>query len=233
MVFGGYLFLSMPSTTHGFNAMAGIFNILVKKVHEPEWRIGYNFTLGCAAAFEVKGEDKLKAAITKSLQVWLQPLRDRYPNKVFTDDFIFVRMPDVEACHDDRKQWEQVDVGITFACGVGDTGVLVSGTSTPYVCMAEGTDINDNSFLYILAHELGHAFGLGDTYARGAWVSTGGLTVTEGKQPSSTMSGLPGPLDRVNTLTSWRMTRTVSFGSTSTIMKTTLKMIVSSVITFL
>ena len=119
MVFGGYLFFNMPSTTHGFNAMAGIFNILVKKVHEPEWRIGYNFTLGCAAAFELKGEDKLKAAITESLQVWLQPLRERYPNKVFTDNFIFVRMPDTKACHDDWKQWEQVDVGITFTCEVG------------------------------------------------------------------------------------------------------------------
>ena len=106
VVFSGYVFLSMPSTTHGFIAMVGTFNILVKKVHKPQWRIGYNFTLGCAAAFELKGEDKLKAEVTKSLQVWLQPLRERYPNKTFTDDFIFVRMPDVKKCFDDPEQRE-------------------------------------------------------------------------------------------------------------------------------
>ena len=33
VVFGGYFFFSMPSTTQGFIVMAGIYNILVKKVH--------------------------------------------------------------------------------------------------------------------------------------------------------------------------------------------------------
>ena len=198
VVFGGYLFWSIPSTTQGFIALVGIYDILVKKVHEPKWRIGYNFTLGCAAAFELQGEDKLKAAITESLQVWLQPLRERYPNKVFTDDFIFVRMPDIKACFDDRKQRQQVDLRITFGCKVGvrETGVLTSGFSSPDVCMVEGTDINDQFYLYTLAHELGHAFGLGDTYIRGTYPSTGGLAATLGKQPSSIMAGLPGLLKR-------------------------------------
>ena len=82
--------------------MAGIFNILVKKVHEPQWRIGYNFVFGCAGAFKPK-EKELKAAITKSLRVWLQPLRELYPDKVFTDDFLFVPAAGYEGVFDNRE----------------------------------------------------------------------------------------------------------------------------------
>ena len=195
MVFSGYVFLSMPSTTHGFIVAAGTFNILVQKVHEPQWRIGYNFRLGCAAAFELKGEDKLKAEVIKSLQVWLQPLREWYPNKTFTDDFIFVRMPDVKECFDRREQREQVDVRITFDCKLGVTGVLLSGVVAPDVCMRMATDI-DTRFLAALHHELGHAFGLEDTYVLGTQPSTGGLATTIGKQPSSIMAALVGVAQR-------------------------------------
>ena len=47
-------------------------------------------------------------------------------------------------------------------------------------------------FLDVLAHELGHAFGMYDTYTRGVMVSTGGLAGTEGQQPSSIMAAMPG-----------------------------------------
>ena len=195
VVFGGYLFLSIPSTTQGFSALVGTHNILVKEVHEPQWRIGYNFKLGCAAAFELQGEDKLKAAITESLQVWLQPLRERYPNKVFTDDFIFVRLPDVAKCLEHLEIYEQMDLVITFECQRAISRAVIAGRITPRICMRQGSDINDRHFINTLAHELGHTFGLDDTYARGP-VSTGGLTVTEGKQPSSIMAGLPGAAQR-------------------------------------
>ena len=189
VVFGGYFFFSMPSTTQGFITSAGIANILVKKVHEPQWRIGYNFLFGCAGAFK---EKELEAAMTKSLRVWLQPLRELYPDKVFTDDFLFVRLPDMKACYDNREARRQVDIRITFSCKVAASGALVAGgVYAPEVCMRKGTAIN-RLFLFSLAHELGHAFGMKDTYARGILVSTGGLTLTEGKQPSSIMAGLPG-----------------------------------------
>ena len=57
--------------------------------------------------------------------------------------------------------------------------------------MQSGTDINIR-FLHALNHELGHAFGLKDTYVRGTQSSTGGLAFTVGKQPSSIMSALFG-----------------------------------------
>ena len=41
---------------------------------------------------------------------------------------------------------------------------------------------------FFLVHELGHAFGLGDTYVRDRLPSTGGLAHTMGKQPASVMS---------------------------------------------
>ena len=180
-----------PPTKDKFIAFAGIYNILVKKVHAPQWRIGYNFLFGCDAAFKPK-ENELKAEVIKSLRVWLQPLREQYPNKVFTDDFLFVRQPDMKACFDNREARQQVDMRITFGCRVGSTGVLVSGVVAPDVCMVEGTDINNRSFLTILNHELGHAFGLDDTYIHGNRPSTGGLSRTRGKQPSSIMADLPG-----------------------------------------
>ena len=188
VVFSGYFFFSIPSTTQGFIVDAGIANILVKKVHEPQWRIGYNFLFGCAGAFK---EKELEAAMTKSLRVWLQPLRELYPDKVFTDDFLFVRQPDMKACFDNIEALRQVDTRITFTCKVAASGAMVSGVDAPDVCMEAGTAINGR-FFYSLAHELGHAFGMYDTYTRGILVSTGGLDRTEGKQPSSIMAGLLG-----------------------------------------
>jgi hypothetical protein len=180
VVFSGYFFFSTHSTTQGFIVMAGIFNILVKKVHEPQWRIGYNFVFGCAGAFKPK-EKELKAAMTKSLRVWLQPLRELYPDKVFTDDFLFVRQPDMKACWDNREARRQVDTRITFTCQVAaSSSALISGVVAPDVCMREGTAIN-GVFLYSLAHELGHAFGMDDTYTRGVLVSTGGLALVKPK----------------------------------------------------
>ena len=51
----------------------------------------------------------------------------------------------------------------------------------------------DSPFIYALVHEVGHTFGLADTYASPGdpkFDSTGGLAATSGKQPSSLMSHL-------------------------------------------
>ena len=188
VVFGGYLFLSMPSTTNGFIVYVHPnTNRLIDKIDEPQWRIGYNFIHGCAEQFRHK-EDKLKEAMTKSLRVWIEPLRKLSPDKVFTDDFIFVRMPDVDECFANRDARRQVDVRITFDCIVNNSLAVAASDLPPDVCMRNGTDIN-RVFIYILVHELGHAFGMADTYARDGHVSTGGIAITEGKQPASIMSG--------------------------------------------
>ena len=51
--------------------------------------------------------------------------------------------------------------------------------------MREGTKVTPN-MLYTLVHELGHAFGLADTYQRPGFMrSRGGLDWTAGNQPAS------------------------------------------------
>ena len=190
VVFSGCFFFSMPSTTQGFIVKAGIFNILVKKVHEPQWRIGYNFTTSCPAAFKRKDKE-LKKEITKALQIWLRPLRELYPDKVFTDDFLFVRQADIAQCHDAIEALEQVDTRITFACRAGVSGALVSGVVAPDLCIKRKSAVIDARLRYLLAHELGHAFGLYDTYVLlPPQPSTGGLERTAGQQPASIMSAM-------------------------------------------
>ena len=179
-----------PPTRDKFIARAGIYNLLVKKVHAPQWRIGYNFTTSCPAAF--KGKDKeLKKEITKVLQIWLRPLRELYPDKVFTDDFLFVRQADIAQCFDAREVLQQVDTRITFACQAGASVALVSGVVAPDLCIRQKRPVIGAVFRYLLAHELGHAFGLGDTYVLlPPQPSTGGLERTGGQQPASLMSAL-------------------------------------------
>ena len=100
-------------------------DILLDKIDKPQWRIGYNFTADCPAAFRQQ-EEQLKETITKALQAWMQPLRERYPNKQFTDDFLLLRQPDVAACEEDRLALRELDTRITFDCK-GDVGYLLQG----------------------------------------------------------------------------------------------------------
>ena len=63
---------------------------------------------------------------------------------------------------------------------------------TPIIEMREGGTLNGR-FKRVLLHELGHAFGLGDTYVGRPMqpdLSTGGLRATVGTQPASLMSHL-------------------------------------------
>ena len=84
------LFFSRTPATHGFRAHTfTTTNILLDVIDKQQWRIGYNFTVHCPAAFREK-EAELKEMILKSVQAWLEPLRERYPDRQFTDDFLLV-----------------------------------------------------------------------------------------------------------------------------------------------
>ena len=186
------LFFGTPSTAQGFfvHPPGGkVFGILSKKIDKPQWRIGYTFGPDCPAAFRAK-EAELEASITKALQVWLQPLRDRYPGKHFTDDFLFVQLPfaqPADGCFSRLPPEHGLDLYIALKCDRKGPPFATHGV-IPRVCL-----IWDDLELFLklaLVHELGHAFGLSDTYVDASHnrVSTGGLPGTSGKHPASVMA---------------------------------------------
>ncbi len=184
------LFFNITRTTPGFAAKTlKALKVLLDDIDKPQWRIGYNFTHDCPPAVRQQ-EDELKESITAALQAWLQPLRQRYPNRQFTDDFLLVKLPDVAKCLDDHRALEGLDLRVTADCGGegGSFATLAVGNTAPEICMRERDMDVDQLFVRILMHELGHALGLSDTYVRGELVSTGGLAFTMGKQPHSVMS---------------------------------------------
>lgn len=187
------LFFTILPTAHGFFASPSKeFNVLLDRIDKPQWRIGYNFTADCPDEFREK-EEELKALITKALQTWLQPLREHYPNKQFTDDFLLIRQPDVEKCGESDQFLLELDIRITFdgAAKGNSVAAIAIGGHAPDLCIREGRkDVANPSLMYTLVHELGNAFGLTETHAHGHLVSTGGFVGTMGKQPSSIMSGL-------------------------------------------
>ena len=188
------LFFSIPPTAQGFLARTNKnLDILLDKIDRPQWKIGYNFTADCPEAFRQQ-EEQLKEAITKALQAWLQPLRERYPNRQFTEDFLLLKLPDVAACEEDRLALRELDTRITFDCmenAIMSFARIALAGKAPDLCIRKEEEVVIRwSLIASLVHELGHAFGFGDTYVRGRVQSTGGLAHTMGKQPSSVMAGI-------------------------------------------
>ena len=194
------LFFSVVPATLGFMAFEhqGFFNgnFLIRKVHQEEWRIGYRFATTCPAEFREK-ENELKELITASLHAWLQPLREEFPAAVITNKFNLILLKDVKKGETDeqvlalsRQVSKELDTRITFTCEEGMSSIGIGG-GTPDVFMLAGSRI-DEIMKGQLVHELGHAFGMGDTYVnphdREATRSTGGRHQTRGLQPSSVMN---------------------------------------------
>jgi hypothetical protein len=138
---------------------------MVDKVHAPHWDITYSYGDDCPP--EERDNDKaLTAAVTEALQMWLQPLRD-YAKRPIVNDFRYRLDADRHGA----------DLQIIFHCKIG---VSMAGAGHhPRILLREGTQVK-RSFMVILVHEMGHTFGLADTYLREG---------TKGTQPSSIMAG--------------------------------------------
>ena len=141
----------------------------------------------------------IEAAITDALRAWLQPVKDLNTGKPVVDDFRYVSNLDVR----DKAAVKQCDLLIGFFCDFGQSSALTAADESrpPEIQMHRGTDV-EARFEFTVLHEIGHSFGLLDTYRRKIpgeeyQVSRGGLLRTIGHQPSSVMSGLhisrPGP----------------------------------------
>lgn len=182
--------------------------ILIKIVHKDKWRIGIKYDKDTNFTPDQKKE--LEIAIEESLMVWLAPVRKhckKHNGKDVIAKFEFVEIkPTRFHRYQRRKAKVPIDLEITFKKGWGRShwrARLTDGLGM--VRMFRGhrdnqrryasgdNEIPQNASGYswnTLLHELGHAFGLADTYPKeGKRKSTGGSDKTSGKHPESIMSG--------------------------------------------
>ena len=150
-------------------------NTMIKKVHEQHWTIHYSYGDNCPA--EKRNNDAaLTAAVSKALQTWLQPLRD-YTQKPIVNDFRYQLNPD----------WNAADFGINFHCNIGASMGGIRNQS-PGIELRKTTNVAQVGFMASLLHEMGHIFGLADTYTFDKGPSKGGLDSTIGTQPAALMA---------------------------------------------
>ena len=182
-------------------------NFLIKKVHNPKIIIDYGFSDNnhCQKQFTGRYEQQLKDGISQSLRVWFKPLADRgrivnnfkYRHKKTHKD-------------GDRRKFKHVlwgvfggrpDMSIVFYCQLGRSFARTTTHSMLHMYQQNRnrkgiSDLGKYS-IATLHHEVGHAFGLGDTYVdqtrSESWTkrynaSDGGDTGTVGNQPISVMN---------------------------------------------
>ena len=156
---------------------------LIDKVHNDHWRISYRYGEACPKEKRNNAEE-LKMAITKVLEMWLQPLRELKTAQPIVSDFRYT----------ENTERASSDTRITLSCLPGKSRIHISNKRPPDISL--NRDTIDDSLMSSLAHELGHAFGMADTYVgrnedlnKGQIItSTGGIARTVGKQPASIMS---------------------------------------------
>ena len=186
--------------------------ILIKMVHEKKWRIGIKYDKDTNFTPDQKKE--LETAIEKALNTWLEPVREYskgYGGRNVVEKFEFIEInPRPFKRYHKREPRQPIDLEITFKEGWGRShwrpkvfsgvgmvrmfkGNIKNGWIT-YSGESGDNKIPQNSSIYYswntLLHEIGHAFGLCDTYPEGRRKSTGGSDETSGEHAESAMSAL-------------------------------------------
>ena len=179
---------------------------LIKKVHNSQLRVAYGFVDNnrCGNRFSGRYEEELLSSISDTLRVWLGALADQ---SNIVDNFKY-ELRDVRR-HGSRVFYaygwfeRKPDLAVMFYCQRGRAFVNVK--TVPTLHMLQARDNRDSnrmtSLRYYrvstLLHELGHVFGLGDTYVDRSRLSrrlrrynrsTGGASTTTGMQPISVMN---------------------------------------------
>ena len=182
----GILCLSIAPVASGFMSLQQQRgtrpDTMVDKVHAQHWNISYSYGGDCQPD-DKNNDEALTKAITEVLQMWLEPLRE-YSKKPIVSDFRYLLDADRDAS----------DLTVIFHCD--ERRVSTADTSRvrpPQVDLRKGTKVTRN-FMATFLHEMGHAFGLADTYIPvDKWgdpqLDKGGLDSTKGTQPASRMSG--------------------------------------------
>ncbi len=191
------LLLSTTPTAHDFTSLkhqlGGLGGtadsiILIEKVHEKHWDIGYGFGPDCPADYKAESK-QIEDLITKALQLWLQPLREIETKEPIVNEF---RYQNYESNELTSEILENIlELSVLNTCLVDRSGIGFDQRYPPGIIMRMGTHLGDE-FFSTLVHEIGHAFGLGDTYVgrteREPSIIKGGLRITIGTQPASVMS---------------------------------------------
>lgn len=192
-----YLLFCGTPTAYDFASLDTQFNkkhnTLIRKVHEDKWVIGYRHSSKCPLRERI-GDKALQEAITKVLQTWLNPLYNlKTEMPIFsTDNIEFRKQPDQQE-GENALPLLSLDLRVTIMCEIGTSIAWVGISLPPDVYMRAGTTINE-TFMFVLTHEIGHALGLADTYVgtpgEGNRTTSGNLNRTIGTQPGSVMAGL-------------------------------------------
>ncbi len=167
--------------------------LLIAKVHKPQWKIVYLYGIDCKIE-EKQNDEALKEVISASLRAWLQPLKELNPDRPIVDKFVYEKLPDYDpnvlAPKETREKVLASDLYVAFECKQELSSARIGRTPPPGVAIQGGTEITAMLFSHLI-HELGHAFGLADTYAyerHNIMRSRGGLQWTSGNQPASVMA---------------------------------------------
>lgn len=161
---------------------------LLYKVHNPAITIQYGFVPACQGKYS---NAEVENDIRKVVDLWIQPLRDwneRPPlhdrngqllDSTFVSNIQFVQGTPVRYMPEKvnggyiyyfpQKQGSELD--IVFYCRVGRSG-MTTNVNPMIIFMYDETDYNKYS-LATLVHEVGHVFGLADTYVDGTGLTGG------------------------------------------------------------
>ena len=181
-------------------------SFLIKKVHARQWRIAYGFTDNnrCGNRFSGRYGGQLLVGVSSTLRVWLGALADK---RNIVDDFKYELRRYRSSLHGLPLHYgwleKKPDLTIVFYCSRGRA--FMRTDPVPSLHMLRARNDSDHNRLTdlryyrasTLLHEIGHAFGLGDTYVdrsnaarrmRRYNRSDGGAKTTTGKQPLAVMN---------------------------------------------
>ena len=191
------------------NALNFFRSVLIRRVHNPDITIDYGFSNNnCGGLFDDQHQQQIKASVSKSLRVWLAPLADRGEIGNTIVDIFKYRYRETEKDNyfgylkftDHLPDNKEPDLSIIFYCQEGRSFALTTNIHMYQWHEQLAEDLVSDRAKYSLKalhHEIGHAFGLGDTYVdsteSSSWekrhnVSDGGDAGTVGKQPLSVMN---------------------------------------------
>ena len=170
-------------------------NLLIEHIHDDTWHIPYATAV----------QRDFAPAITLALQTWLQPLRNLQLGRDIVNDFEYYRYP-VNDLTTNEVPWDNVLFRIIFEAGNNGNNVrgeylgiyVLAEMPSPPPLSADELPIltvfdvastvdeltADNEFMFTLMHEVGHAFGLADTYTASNNIVSG----RKGNQPPSIMA---------------------------------------------